>query len=164
MVIDYSVDGDGNPRDYYNFQLGESAEVSLSLRKLDFNADLFLEDKYGNVLASSENKGTVNEDIVATLPVGNDYHIRVEALEPGQNDYRLRIVSTEPNDATLVTSAGGNVAGHSHPHADGDRGRGNADHRTRTAGRAVDLATAGAVQQCPGTDRPRFSRRCHDHG
>ena len=103
-VIDYSVDGDGNPRDYYNFQLGESAEVSLSLRRLDFNADLFLEDKYGNVLASSENQGTVNEDIVATLPVGNDYHIRVEALEPGQNDYRLRIVSTDPNDATLVTS------------------------------------------------------------
>ena len=103
LVIDYSVDGDGNPRDYYNFQLGESAEVSLSLRKLDFNADLFLEDKYGNVLASSENQGTVNEDIVATLPVGNDYHIRVEALEPGQNDYRLRIVASEPNDATLVT-------------------------------------------------------------
>ena len=104
LVIDYSVDGDGNPRDYYNFQLGESAEVSLSLRKLDFNADLFLEDKYGNVLASSENQGTVNEDIVATLPVGNDYHIRVEALEPGQNDYRLRIVASEPNDATLVTA------------------------------------------------------------
>ena len=101
-VIDYSVDGDGNPRDYYNFQLGESAEVSLSLRKLDFNADLFLEDKYGNVLASSENQGTVNEDIVATLPVGNPYYIRVEALEPGQNDYRLRVASSDPNDATLV--------------------------------------------------------------
>ena len=102
-MIDYSVDGDGNPRDYYDFSLGESIELSLSLRKLDFNADLFLEDKYGNVLASSENKGTVNEDIVATLPVGNPYYIRVEALEPGQNDYRLRIVASEPNDATLVT-------------------------------------------------------------
>ena len=102
-VIDYSVDGDGNPRDYYDFSLGESIELSLSLRKLDFNADLFLEDKYGNVLASSENKGTVNEDIVATLPVGNPYYIRVEALETGQNDYRLRIVASDPNDATLVT-------------------------------------------------------------
>ena len=41
---------------------------------------------------------------MATLPVGNPYYIRVEALEPGQNDYRLRIVASEPNDATLVTS------------------------------------------------------------
>ncbi len=99
-----SVDGDEDPRDYFSFWLDGSTEVNLSLRQLDFDADLFLEDAHGNVLASSENSGTANENIVATLPDdGNTYYIRVEAQETGLNSYRLRAKVADPDPATAVT-------------------------------------------------------------
>ena len=104
LTLNDSVDGDANPRDYYEFSLGESVEVNLSLRKLDFDADLFLEDEHGNVLASSENCGTADEDIDATLPdETNYYYIRVEAQEPGLNTYRFKAKVSDPDPATAVT-------------------------------------------------------------
>ena len=99
-----SVDGAEDPRDYLSFWLDGSTEVNLSLRQLDFDADLFLEDEHGNVLANSENSGTANENIVATLPDdGNTYYIRVEAQETGLNSYRLRAKVADPDPATAVT-------------------------------------------------------------
>ena len=104
FTYDDSVDVDDDPRDYFSFWLDESTEVNLSLRQLDFDADLFLEDEYGNVLASSENKGTANEDINATLPDEFEtYYIRIESLEAGANNYRFKAKVSDPDPATEVT-------------------------------------------------------------
>ena len=104
FTYDDSVDVDDDPRDYFSFWLDESTEVNLSLRQLDFNADLFLEDEYGNVLASSENKGTADEDIKATLPDEHEtYYIRIESLESGPNNYRFKAKVSDPDPATEVT-------------------------------------------------------------
>ena len=104
FTYDDSVDVDDDPRDYFSFWLDESTEVNLSLRQLDFDADLFLEDEYGNVLASSENKGIANEDINATLPDEFEtYYIRIESLEAGANNYRFKAKVSDPDPATEVT-------------------------------------------------------------
>ena len=104
FTFDDSVDADDDQRDYFSFWLDESTEVNLSLRRLDFDADLFLEDEHGNVLASSENKGTANEDINATLPDEFEtYYIRIESLEAGANNYRFKAKVSDPDPATEVT-------------------------------------------------------------
>ena len=63
--------------------------ILIGLRRQDRNADLFLEDSSGSVLASSTESGTTNESIGVTLQAGT-YYIRAEAAEVGQNVLRLR--------------------------------------------------------------------------
>ena len=55
------LDGTDDTTDYFEFSLSEPKLVELALRRLDFDADLFLEDSSGSVLASAETAGTANE-------------------------------------------------------------------------------------------------------
>ena len=84
-----AVDGDGDRIDYYRFTFAEAKQISLGLRQQDANADLFLEDAAGTVLASSEAAGTANEGIRETLTAGT-YYVRIESQETGENSYVFR--------------------------------------------------------------------------
>ena len=86
---DASLDGEVDQVDYFTFTLTEAKKVGLGLRQQDADADLFLEDAQGSVLASSTQEGTANEWIQMTLPAGT-YFIRVEAQETGDNNFKLR--------------------------------------------------------------------------
>ena len=91
-----SLDGSGDSVDYFRFTLTEAKTVGLGLRQQDANADLFLEDATGKVIASSTAAGTANERISETLLAGT-YYVRVEAQGAGANDFRLRYGVSDPD-------------------------------------------------------------------
>ena len=82
------VDVDGEV-DYFHFWLSHQRVVRLRIRRLDYNADLYLENQQGTVIASRESAGDRKEVLNVTLaPAGADepYYIRIEASEDGRND------------------------------------------------------------------------------
>ena len=93
-----SVDGGDDAADYWRFTLDETQAVTLSLRRQDANADLYLEDADGNVLHSSTKGGTRREEIATALEAGT-YYVRVAADETGTNDYLLRARADDPAPA-----------------------------------------------------------------
>ena len=88
------VDGVGDNVDYIGFSLLSERFVTLDLRGLDFDADLFLVDLWYSVLASSERTGTEKEQISLDLVAG-EYFLRVVAKQSGTNQYRVRVVTSE---------------------------------------------------------------------
>ena len=88
--------------DYFHFSLSKQRTVRLRVRRLDHNADRYVENNDGTVIASSENTGDQREIVNITLaPTGANeyYYARVEAKENGQNDYELRyLTDTPPNE------------------------------------------------------------------
>ena len=88
--------------DYFHFSLSHQRIVRLRVRRLDYNADLYVEDHQGTVIASSEKTGDQKEVLNITLaPTGADdpYYVRVEAKENGQNDYEFRYLTGTPPNA-----------------------------------------------------------------
>ncbi len=84
--------------DYFKFSLSADREVGLRIRRLGFNADLYVEDNSGNVLHSSENTGSAKEVLDIELDAtgsGEVYYVRVEGKEAGQNDYTFRYLTGE---------------------------------------------------------------------
>ena len=106
--LDRSFDGVDDSTDYFGFSLSEPKLVGVALRRLDFDADLFLEDSSGSVLASAETAGSANESIRVGLVVGS-YFIRVVAREAGSNDYRLRLGAEEAPDGTVFLGGPGSL-------------------------------------------------------
>ena len=88
-----TLDGVADRVDYYRFELTEARDIEFGLRRQETNADLYLEDAEGRVLASSAVSGTTNESLVARLGAGT-YYVRVEAREVGASEYVLRYGST----------------------------------------------------------------------
>ena len=89
--------------DYFHFWLSHQRVVRLRIRRLDYNADLYLENRQGTVIASSEKTGDQREILNVTLaPTGADepYYIRVEAREDGRNDYEFRYLTGMPANAS----------------------------------------------------------------
>ena len=93
-----SVDGGDDAADYWRFTLDKTQAVTLSLRRQDANADLYLEDADGTVLHASSRGGTRREEIAATLEAGT-YYVRVAARTAGDNDYLLRARAEDPAPA-----------------------------------------------------------------
>ena len=101
---DETVDTD-DPVDYFHFSLTHRRTVGLRVRRLDYNADLYVEDNDGAVIASSENGGDQKEVLNLTLAAtgANEYYyVRVEAKEDGRNDYQLRYFTDAPPNATAT--------------------------------------------------------------
>ena len=69
----FSINGNDDVVDYYRFTLTELRTVEIGLRQQDKNADLHLENPFGEALNSSENHGTANERISARLLAGTYY-------------------------------------------------------------------------------------------
>ena len=103
-----TLDGTDDTVDYFEFSLSEPRLVGVGLRQLDFDADLFLEDSSGSVLASSEVAGTDNEWIKVGLVAGT-YFARVVANEAGRNDYRLRLGSAAAPEGTEFLGGAGSL-------------------------------------------------------
>ena len=95
--VESTVDDD-DPIDYFKFSLSADREVGLRIRRLDFNADLYIEDNSGTVIHSSENAGSAKEVLGIELgATGTDefYYVRVEGKEAGENDYTFRYLTEE---------------------------------------------------------------------
>ena len=101
-----TVDGGADVVDYFRFTLSRAREVHILfhaqddpgpiLHALDANADLFLEDSRGNVLAAREQPGNIIEGVSSTLLAGT-YFVRVEAQETGGNAYSLTYKTSRAN-------------------------------------------------------------------
>ena len=105
---DDTVDSD-DPVDYFHFSLSEERTVGVRIRKLDYDADLYVEDDDGNVIASSENGGDRRELIDVTLAATDAnkyYYVRVEAKEDGQNDYQFRYLTEAPPQPPNTAATG----------------------------------------------------------
>ena len=95
-----TLDGGAGAVDYFRFTLTEAKRIGLGLRQQDTNADLFLEDAEGNVLACSTEAGMASEEIGETLLAGT-YYVRIETQEAGQNDYVFRYGVTAADPVAL---------------------------------------------------------------
>ena len=94
QVFDDAVDGTDDAVDYFKFSLSEPKLLGVGLRRLQLDADIFLEDSVGTVLASGQETGTTNEWISVGLNAGQ-YFLRVLAKATGANTYRLRLGATD---------------------------------------------------------------------
>ncbi|MCY3634392.1 MAG: PPC domain-containing protein [bacterium] len=77
----------------YRFELSSPQSVEVVLRRLNANADVFLEDGVGEVLGSGVELGRSDERFSLTLAAGT-YEVRVESAGPVR--YRLKLKVTEP--------------------------------------------------------------------
>ena len=102
--FDDGMDGTDDAVDYFKFSLSEPKLVDVRLRRLQLDADIFLEDSLGTVLASGQETGTTNERISEGLNAGQ-YFLRVFAKATGTNTYRLRLGATEAPQGTLFLGA-----------------------------------------------------------
>ena len=85
--------------DYFHFSLTAKRDVGVRIRRLDYNADLYIEDNDGTVIASSEETGDSKEVVNVTLAAndaGEHYYVRVEGKEDGTNDYQFRYFAEAP--------------------------------------------------------------------
>ena len=83
------IDGGTDAVDYFRFTLSEAKGVHFGLRQQETNADLFLEDENGTVIASMTTGGTANKELPRTLLAGT-YFVRIEAQEAGASTYVFR--------------------------------------------------------------------------
>ena len=88
----YTIDGENDQVDYFQFTLAKPRFVSLGIRQLDADASITLEDQEGEVLKTKSKPDAEHVMIYSTLLEGT-YYVRVEATEVGQevgqNEYRL---------------------------------------------------------------------------
>ena len=74
--------------DYFSFTLSAEREVQLSLRDLESDADLYLEDDAGAVLLRGRKSGRSEEKLTPKLGAGT-YYVRVIAKAGSAGDYAL---------------------------------------------------------------------------
>ena len=98
-----TLDGDADAVDYFRFTLSEAKGVHFGLRQQETNADLFLEDEDGVVIASMTTDGTTNEELWQTLLAGT-YFVRIEAQEVGASTYVFRygVNAADPDEVARL--------------------------------------------------------------
>ena len=92
----YTLEGEADATDYFKFTLTKPMRITVGLKQLDANADIFLEDASGKPRGKSERSGTSSEMFTKTRLEGT-YYIRVDAQETGENQYVLRYSVADPN-------------------------------------------------------------------
>ncbi|MBD2100843.1 pre-peptidase C-terminal domain-containing protein [Leptolyngbya sp. FACHB-261] len=83
--------------DYYRFQLGQNSALDLSLTNLRADADLFVLNSRGSVVARSTNSGLRSETLDLSLDAGV-YYVRVNSHRNANTLYTLGLSSTAPSD------------------------------------------------------------------
>ena len=147
--FDDALDGVDDVVDYFKFSLSEPKLVDVRLRRLEFDADVFLEDSVGTVLASGQETGTAIELMSVGLNAGQ-YFLRVLARATGTNTYRLRLGATEAPQGTVFLGAatiadGSGGDGSDGSGGDGSGGDGSGDE-LRTLAQAADDSTREGAQ------------------
>ncbi|MDE0614639.1 MAG: pre-peptidase C-terminal domain-containing protein, partial [bacterium] len=122
---DGMVDGVGDVVDYFGFTITEDRRIGVRLSNQNRNADVFVEDSSGNVLAASREIGKQRDMLNVVLSAGG-YFVRVEAQRRGSNSYRLWLGSAQPDPATagfdtsVSVAVDGQTEGETDPHWDLD--------------------------------------------
>lgn len=96
---------EADAQDYYRFELQASSHFKLYLDQLTANADVFLGDASGNILASSQNLGNASEWISTVLTPGF-YYVWVQTAQPSsavETPYRLTLYSPFATSEQQVT-------------------------------------------------------------
>ena len=86
--LEQTVGAEGDGVDYYRFTLSESREVRLGLKLREGEAELYLEDAEGNVLARSMARAGYEAAVRTLLP--GTYYVRVEAVGAAASEYEFR--------------------------------------------------------------------------
>ena len=92
-VVNSVIDGVDGGVERYRFELSSPQQVEVVLRRLNANADVFLENAAGEALGSGVELGRSDERFWVTLAAGV-YVVRVESAGPVR--YRLKLKITEP--------------------------------------------------------------------
>ena len=92
-----------NDDDYYRFTLSGRRFAYFQIGRLSGDADLFLEDASGRVIASSRRGGTALDSVVGALGAGT-YYIRVDAFAGGNISYRLSYSTDGGNEVGNLTN------------------------------------------------------------
>ena len=100
--------GKEDTKDYYRFELLDFRNVDLTLDSLGANANLFLGDGQGNLIASSTNQGNAAESIAQILAPGT-YHILVRSVRAENNASTTYQLNLQPEE--LVTGSLTNIWG-----------------------------------------------------
>ena len=90
-----TVGTEGDGVDYYRFTLSEAREVRLGLKLRQGDAELYLEDAEGNVLARSMAHAGYEAAVRTLLP--GTYYVRVEAVGAAASEYEFRYGVLEAN-------------------------------------------------------------------
>ena len=90
-----TVGAEGDAVDYYRFTLSEAREVRLGLKLRQGEAELYLEDAEGNVLARSMAYAGFEVAVRTLLP--GTYYVRVEAVGAAASEYDFRCGVLEAN-------------------------------------------------------------------
>ena len=90
-----TVGTEGDAVDYYRFTLSEAREVRLGLKLRQGEAELYLEDAEGNVLARSMAYAGYEVAVRTLLP--GTYYVRVEAVGAAASEYEFRYGVLEAN-------------------------------------------------------------------
>ena len=103
-VFSDTVNRDSNDDDYRRFTLTASRTMRFELSHLTADADLYLEDSAGQLIARSARYGTAGDTIVRNLGAGT-YYVRVDAVSGGTIDYQLRLSQESSPDGRTRWSA-----------------------------------------------------------
>jgi hypothetical protein len=94
--------GINDRQDFYRFELQADSKVTLTLKGLTANANLFLQDAAGNTIASSLKGGKLNESIVANLTSGT-YYVLVRSVNQANTNYNLTLSAQFIVDEDVVS-------------------------------------------------------------
>ena len=94
-IPEQTVGTEGDAVDYYRFTLSEAREVRLGLKLRQGEAELYLEDAEGNVLARSMAYAGFEVAVRTLLP--GTYYVRVEAVGAAASEYDFRCGVLEAN-------------------------------------------------------------------
>jgi len=89
QLSDFVGSGLGDPVDYYSFRLDKPRSLSFALRNMTGNANVYIEDGNGTVLAKSENTGSADELSSVNLADKTTYYVRVAPVGSESTNYRL---------------------------------------------------------------------------
>ena len=93
------MNGGSDIVDYFAFSLSRERLVGVLLRSMERDADVFVEDSSGTVLASSIAASNESDRLTVALAAGS-YFVRVEAYGRGPNSYDLQMGTAAPDRPT----------------------------------------------------------------
>jgi len=104
---DFVGSGLGDPVDFYSFRLDKPRSLSFALRNMTGNANVYIEDGNGTVLAKSENGGSADELGSVNLAGNTNYYVRVAPVGSESTNYRL--VLNPGQEITQIPDSAGNT-------------------------------------------------------